>query len=767
MTSAWLVNIALRTTSNFPQVANGIVKNSQAINAATAATQKNINSLGTSIGKTLKMSFDIAGVAALAFTAIGVKGAANLQDAMLQTAIATGNVGKTLDATMAKMQPFHQLALKMSMSTAQSVTDSMSLLSVMASSGIPANQLAKVAMPIAQYADIQYLDPRWHTPFQQSATMAVKLAHDLQLFEPAQLTAGLNKMYKVGEASPDNIAKLQTQIKYFAATALKDLPSTSVTPAWSGIIDMAALLDRMSLAQGRGGTGINMFMRNVVAPSGKKMANAQDLLGVSAYHDEATGAIDFFGLLKHLNDDYQAAKQSKTVGDFQREFANAFSTNAGQVIGTLATPGALEQMRRIKYAQDHMPSLQEAQVVLMESLNNQTKLLYTNFKTLATEIGLHLLPPLTAIVTPLAAGTGNAALFMNQHPSAARATAFGLGLMSLWGVKTLASLGLNAVGIGAHLAENGGARVGVYAGHFGRIARGATGAANAIDGGWNIIGDSIATIFDRAGFRNFASSVGDLGSLLRAWGPRAGTMLSTGAGRAALGGAAGRVGSRAIPGLGELLLAWDAISGFFTHAADLDRLSGKLAAWWEVKGTPAVRSALYNFFNSVQSGFVLGLQGIWATIGPLFDDLAHGNLLGFEAQAAVLAKRAHDWINEQQYLNDHIRQVAKAKAEGEYQYQDVKAQRHVTASGKYRAGTIDPLDTPQHVSLVVAPVFQYHAAPGEDDASAKRRAFRMQKSAAEKVASIITSAMRTANVMVAEGLDATIASQFETAFLAK
>src|SRR5580704_5936104 len=135
MVSVWTVRIGLLTNSNFGNVANGIIRNSAKINAATKTTKQNVNALGDAVGVGLKRSFDVAGLAALAFTAIAVKGAANLQDSMVQAAIATGNVGKTIDATMDRMQPFHRLALKMSMSTAQSVSDSMNLLSVMASSG--------------------------------------------------------------------------------------------------------------------------------------------------------------------------------------------------------------------------------------------------------------------------------------------------------------------------------------------------------------------------------------------------------------------------------------------------------------------------------------------------------------------------------------------------------------------------------------------------------------------------------------------------------
>ncbi len=381
--AAWTISIRLVTNSGnslaFSRLGNQVGQTTQKVSKLNQ-TLADLRTVG--LGALVAV-----GLAAGETFTTGVKGAAALQDAMVNTAISTGRLGKTFGDTMRNMSSFHTLALKMSMSTAQSVDQSMGLLGIMAASGIKPQDLPKLAMPIAKYADVQYLG-KDHVPFEDSVRLAAKLSHDLQVFDPATMTSVLNHLYKMGASSPDSIARIFTQVRYFASKGM------SAGLSRDTILDLGAWLDRMGLGQGRGGSGVNMLIKNLQAPTGNvKMSNLEalgiyDSSGSSRFVNSRTGAVDLMGLISYVQQQGAAWKTAGRGAAFNRHLARGFDTNAANVLQTLATPGGIEQLNRLRAQQKNMPSLGPAQAQLMGTLNNQTKLLTSNFHSLATEIGM-------------------------------------------------------------------------------------------------------------------------------------------------------------------------------------------------------------------------------------------------------------------------------------------------------------------------------------------------------------------------------------------
>jgi len=263
----------------------------------------------------------VGGLAALATLAIGTKQRANLQDSMIQTGLAMGE-GKVLpDGYVQKnLLP---IAMRMSMNTAQSVTDSMNLLRTMATSGLNnPRDMAQLAMPIAQFADTQFLGKN-HVPFEQSAAQMAALSHMLNLRTAAQLAPFMNTEYKISNDMPDSLKTMQTQIKYFGSSFVQ----AGVAP--EEVLKLAARADRLGYGRGKSGTGLNMILRNLRSPSSDKMYAAQQGLGLLDAHGNSrvidqAGHFDPEALFAALNQTrHQFGKgRGREYGQLHERFAN-------------------------------------------------------------------------------------------------------------------------------------------------------------------------------------------------------------------------------------------------------------------------------------------------------------------------------------------------------------------------------------------------------------------------------------------------------------
>jgi len=391
----------------------------------------------------------VGGLAALATLAIGTKQRANLQDSMIQTGLAMGE-GKVLpDGYVQKnLLP---IAMRMSMNTAQSVTDSMNLLRTMATSGLNnPRDMAQLAMPIAQFADTQFLGKN-HVPFEQSAAQMAALSHMLNLRTAAQLAPFMNTEYKISNDMPDSLKTMQTQIKYFGSSFVQ----AGVAP--EEVLKLAARADRLGYGSGKSGTGLNMILRNLRSPSSDKMYAAQQGLGLLDAHGNSR-VIDQAG---HFDPEALFAALNQTRHQFGkgrgREYgqllSGAFSTNASLIAGAFSSDTGIAQGKAVTATLARIPDLQTAQVRLMSSLNHQSQLLATNFATLSAILAGPLIAPLTHFVSMLSSATGGAATFLSTHPRESAVATGALTVGAGLGVVKLAQV-LGGLRIFAHIAEH-------------------------------------------------------------------------------------------------------------------------------------------------------------------------------------------------------------------------------------------------------------------------------------------------------------------------
>jgi hypothetical protein len=606
--------------------------------ASTVATRSSVGGVGGGLFGGLGNLGKGLAIGGLATEAIGIRGASNLQDASIQTAIALGRSNKYVSDNLVP------LAMQMSMSTAQSVTASMGILRTMATSGIndPA-QLRALAMPIAKFADTQYLGKN-HVSFDQSTAMLATLAHELNLRTAGQLAPFANTLFKISNDMPDSLKTAAKQIKYYGA----NFANAGVSP--SEILMLQATADRLGYGGGKSGTGLNMALRNLQNPSGAKMLAAQSALGLlgadgrSRFIDQRTGAFNPEALFAYLNTQYNAARKNGTVGTYNQELGRAFNTNAGLIVGAFSSNAGIAQRANVTATMSRVEDLQKAQVELMGSLNNQTKLLTSNFQTLATLLASPLIAPLTSLVGNLAKLTGGAAMYLSQHPAAQNIAAGGLAVVSAAGAYYALKM-LGGIGVFAHAAAKaGGIGIGGW-GHLGGAGEGIARMGGGIGRIGSLFGNGV-DFFPTIG--RLGSAMKDLGGLFRTFGRE---VLFTRGGLSLLAETVGRLGLRAIPVIGNITLIIDAIQQFVKHGTDINFALGKANRWIDDVGKPALVSAITGAWAAAMKALANALPALGGFIRDSLWNSITGNVgasTGFQGMAMNFAS----WIHQQQANND-------------------------------------------------------------------------------------------------------------------
>ena len=189
-----------------------------------------------------------AGSGILAGLHQGAGSAADMEMAETTLGIATG-------ANSAQLEGLRSMAFKIADQTAQSATDAMKNLAILAASGLnDPVQLRNLAGPIAQYADIQYYTKK--TPFEESARQGVQLAHLFGALTADKMTPILEQLTKISFAMPDSLSKFLTQATYyepvFRGLGVKDADA----------LHAGVMMDRAGLGRGKGGTALQNLLLN-------------------------------------------------------------------------------------------------------------------------------------------------------------------------------------------------------------------------------------------------------------------------------------------------------------------------------------------------------------------------------------------------------------------------------------------------------------------------------------------------------------------------
>ena len=222
------------------------------IRGATLADErvKQLNRSQRALHETFRGGLGIVALASAGAMFAGIKGAADLQVAMVGVQTATRG-------TAAEMERLTGLAFKVSDATNQSVVDSANVLKVLGRSGFTAPQIEVLGMDAAKFADVQLLSRK--VTFEEGANQAATLAHMFRKYgtdsKPIfDMAAALSKM------QPDGLAKSITQMGYFVPT-FKSLGVSDVDS-----FATMAILSRTGYGKGKGGTGMANLLMDSLGP---------------------------------------------------------------------------------------------------------------------------------------------------------------------------------------------------------------------------------------------------------------------------------------------------------------------------------------------------------------------------------------------------------------------------------------------------------------------------------------------------------------------
>jgi len=619
----------------------------------------------------------VAGYAGLITGAIGIKGAANLQSSQAQLGIGTGR--STADAAKTFLAP----ALALSNVTAMSLPDAMASIRTLSTFIKKPGALQDNALieKIGKYADIQFYNKEHSAPFTESVANLGQVSHMLGAYSNKAIAPIAELMYKAGYATHGGQTKLVNQMTYFGEGYKRAGVSNDE-------IIKTAILGSVSLGHGKWGNAYDTLLKNITNPT-KPQAVGQRLLGIRDAHGKLSsdvldenGNFSPIGLFKQIN------RRTEHMGgtDAMVMFGKAFNQTAKRIVEQASSTKNLNFYKDVTKSMARMPTLEEAQAQAMDTLSGQTKRLTTNFSSLATIIAGPLVRPLTNFLTRAGDVVGSGANYLATHPAAnLAATAATVGLGTLGAFKMLRAVG----GIGAfiHIAEHEAKHsVGFGAGlYFRRGAHGAThgplSSAEAVAAeasrnrsivgrisnfGERVSSAAMRAAMDTVTFAGTRREIGALGSKIG--GTYVGSSLkgaasfvgrdiggvlgSVGAAFRILGVRAlplmtwiprlamfiGRLGLRAIPVVGNILMLIDILKFLGAHAKDIGYGIGVAVKWIRTEGVRLViegfKSLIMGIADFVKSSIVGLFNG---GHGGIFD-VAKSAIAGFNAGNADAPK---------------------------------------------------------------------------------------------------------------------------------
>ena len=270
--------------------------------------------------------------------------------------------------------------------------------------------------------------------------------------------------------------------------------------------------------------------------------------------------------------------------------------------------------------------LDNMQTQLMGTLAGQTGLLTSNFATLTTLVADQLTPALTGLMgvvnnilggDPKKNGDRGLLGWLNQHPNETKGIAYGASGLALAALSAIAvnlvKSGSNFLAIIAKLGKDPGVytRVGRVTTDIAGVAAKRGGLVGRLAGGGALLG--------MLGLPLLRSTFTQLGGIFRMFGMEA---LTTKGGLGLLGEVFAKLGLRAIPLLGEVLLLSDGLNFMFHHTKDIGKGLVIAMRWIMDTGGPLLANALIECIK----GLLNAINPVnWINAGRgIFDGIREG-----------------------------------------------------------------------------------------------------------------------------------------------
>jgi len=255
----------------------------------------------------------------------------------------------------------------------------------------------------------------------QTVDNTMAMVHLFRKYDPHAQPAMMDTVLRMSELMPDSPNRAVTQLVQFLPT-LKNLHVTDEDAA-----SLMVAVSRFGMGRGRGGTSIQNLAANALGPLqmtshaqqgkaallGPKGLNVLDAHGKSRFFTDKGG--DIMGFLSQL------ASWEKQHGAIaaQKTFEGAFGKQGSRIADILADPVMIQQLKNIVKAMHDQKSLGlDTQAKgIMGTAAFQTHRAWSNFQSIATELGEQALPAVTKGMKDLGDALHAGQVWLHAHPA--------------------------------------------------------------------------------------------------------------------------------------------------------------------------------------------------------------------------------------------------------------------------------------------------------------------------------------------------------------
>lgn len=748
MMTSWSVIVSLVTKSNFGLVSSNIARQARAMenqvlnssgrmNRSLSAAEQRAQSLQsrmTTMKRVGVAAFDTIGIAAAAAFAIGIKGAADLQQSIAQLAVQSGRTTASID------KQFTGLAVKASFRTGMPLADTFRVIREVSGVIKDRRELENAIVGRGQggILDLVTVLKRSGVSDADPSSIArnvITLDHILNAYREPEMRRVNERLYRAAVGSHMELNPLVTQVGYFGEQFR--LAGGNRKGNVDDILTLAEL-GYWGIGHGKWGSGFGQILRQVTRlPENSLGAMAQ--LGVINAH---IAGVSKNGKPKWAMDGYSpstvnahgeftpmamiTAAIARTAGMTpmarQALLNQAFPANAARVMAEAMSPKTQGFVQRLRRSEGGMQPLMSAEATLLGNLNDQTERLYNNFKLLSTLLERGMAGRLSRMLVGLNDRMGRAIDWAQAHPRGADAIGVGLAAMTGAIVVRFLSSAHNFLGGVAAIGRHG-VHPRVFLGHHfgagaGAAAEGAAARGGLLGmlarGGAGIAGGFLAFPFLRSILHPVGQVAGGLGRVFGIGGVRQlgeglpGLLARVFPVLMRIGGVFARLGLRLIPVVGEVLLVAQAFDFLRRHGKDIGKLIGE-----------GIGLLIKNIPKWFKAGWPLIVDAFRSLIGMIVNMLNPANWVGLIKDiGSGIAAGIKDATQNAPKTPPH---PVRAGGHG--------LQRAHAVAG---AGGV-------HVHVTA----NYQAPHGESDVAHRRYAIRHAKQTAAAVASTLAAAMRT------------------------
>ena len=363
--------------------------------------------------------------------AVAIADAARLQKEMIGIQSVTRGTAREMDA-------MRRVIEKTAGQTVFSSIDVAKMGKTVASgTGLPAEKVSGLLPEYAKFADVQYILKG--TPYEQSVTDAIRLAHTAQHYDPQSLSKYLDLLTKASFVVPGGVGEIGHALKYS-----QGLGKTALGISDDNMVLLTALMNRLGLSGSRGGTNLLAGMIRTIpgvfgsgllkGKSGQALAAMDMVDGEGHSKFFAGGKFDAFkwmqGLSAYVAKEMAGHPEAIARQDILKNFQFAFGVNGSRVASLLADPQALSQFVALNGQFQKGAGTAAIQGKFAdESVWQKFENAKTNFTSAMTELGWVLLPMAATGLTALNNSLNWLTEAIHDHPGRVKALSYAfLGL---------------------------------------------------------------------------------------------------------------------------------------------------------------------------------------------------------------------------------------------------------------------------------------------------------------------------------------------------